>query len=70
MSSSFAFDSSGVVYVLGCKVYGKRYVGSTFMPFRVRFNNYKSSSRKFSFGISVTQAELFKHFTEANHHGF
>ena len=58
------------MYVLGCKVCGKQYVGSTFTPFRIRFNNYKSSSRKFSSGISVTQAELFRHFTEDNHHEF
>ena len=32
--------------------------------------NYKSSSRKFSSGVSVIQAELSKHFTETNHHGF
>ena len=49
---------------------GKQYVGSTFTLFRVRFDNYKSSSRKFSCGISVTQAELYQHFTEANHNGF
>ena len=70
ISSRFNCDSSGVVYVLNCKVCGKQYINSTFTPFRVRFNNYKSSSRKFSSGISLTQAELYKHFTEANHNGF
>ena len=70
ISSRFTCDSSGVVYILHCKVCGKQYIGSTFTPFRVRFNNYKSSNRKFSSGISVTQAELFKHFTEANHNAF
>ena len=70
INRSFICDSSGVVYVLGCKVCGKQYVGSTFIPFRVRFNNYKSSSRRFFSGISVTQEELFRHFTEDNHHGF
>ena len=30
ISSSFNCDSSGVVYLLGCNVYGKQYVGSTF----------------------------------------
>ena len=48
INSRFNCDSSGVVNVLGCKVCGEQYVGSTFTPFRVRFNNYKSSSRKFS----------------------
>ena len=70
INSDFNCDSSGVVYLLGCKVCGKQYVGSTFTSFRARFNNYKSSSRKFSSGVAVTQAELFRHFTEANHHGF
>ena len=70
IDSDFNCDSSGVVYLLGCKVCDKQYVGSTFTSFRARFNNYKSSSRKFSSGVAVTQAELFRHFTEANHHGF
>jgi len=48
ISSGFNCDSSGVVYLLGCKVCGKQYVGSTFTSFRTRFNNYTSSSRKFS----------------------
>ena len=63
-------NSSGVMYLLGCKVCGKQYVGSTFTSLRARFNNYKSSSRKFSSGVAVMQAELFRHFTEANHNGF
>ena len=37
---------------------------------RTRFNNYKSSSRVFSNGMSVAQAEIFRHSTEANHNGF
>ena len=69
INSEFNCDSSGVVHLLGCKVCGKQCVGSTFASFRARFNNYKSSSRKFSSGVAVTQAELFRHFTEANHHG-
>ena len=70
ISGNFTCDSSGVVYSLGCKVCGKQYVGSTFKSFRARFNNYKSSSRKFSSEVPVTQVEPFKHFTEANHHDF
>ena len=70
INSSFTSDSSGVVYLLGCKVCGKQYVGSTFTSFRARFNNYKSVSRKFSGGVLVPQAELFRHFTGAGHHGF
>ena len=70
INSDFNCDSSGVVYLLGCKVCGKQYVGSTFTSFRARFNNYKSSSRTFSSGVAVTHSELFRHSTEANHNGF
>ena len=69
ISSRFNCDSSGAVYLLGCKVCGKQYVGGTFTSLRTRFNNYKSSSRKFSTGMSVAQAEHFRHSTEANHNG-
>ena len=44
--------------------------GSTFISFRARFNNYKSSCRKFSSGVAVKQAEFFRHITEVNQHGF
>ena len=70
INSSFTCDSSGIAYVLDCKACGKQYIVSTFAPFRVRFNSYESSGRTFSTGISVTQAELFRHFTKDNHHGF
>ena len=70
INSDSTCDSSGVVYLLGCKVCCKQYVDSTFTSFRARFDNCRSSSRKFSGGILVTPAELFRHFTEANHHGF
>ena len=33
INSRFDCDSSGVVYLLGCKVCGMQYVGSTFIPF-------------------------------------
>ena len=68
ISSRYTCDSSGVVYLLGCKVCGKQNVGSIFTSFRVRFNNYKS--RRYSKGEVVTQADFFRHFTEANHHVF
>ena len=67
LSSSFNCDSSGVVYLLGCRVCGKRYIGSTFTSFTTRFNNYNSLSRKFSSGRSVAQPDLFKNFTETKH---
>ena len=67
-SSSFiSCYSSGVVYLLGCQVCGKQYVGSTVKPFRARFNNYKSASRRYDKGESVAQATLFRHITERDH---
>ena len=45
-------------------------MGSTSTPFRYRFNNYKARFRKFSSGSSVPQMDLFRHFSEENHHGF
>ena len=66
---SFYF-SSGVVYLLSCKVCGMQYVGSTFTPFRARFNNYKSCSRRFDEGELVNQADFFRHFSEVGHRGF
>ena len=50
INSRFDCDSSGVVYLLGCKVCGMQYVGSTFTPFRTRFNNYKFGCRRFEKG--------------------
>ena len=47
-----------------------QYVGSTFTPFRTRFNNYKSCSRRFDKGELVNQADFFWHFSEVGHHGF
>ena len=34
INSKYTCDSSCVVYLLGCKVCGKQYVGSTFTSFR------------------------------------
>ena len=69
INSNFTSGSSGVVYLLGCKVCRMQYVGSTFTSCRAWFNNYKSASRKFSGGVLAPQAELFRHFTEGGHHG-
>ena len=70
INSTFDCDSSGVVYLLSCKVCGMQYVGSTFTPFRTRFNDYKSCSRRFDKGELVNQADSFRHFLEVGHHGF
>ena len=70
IDSNITCDSSGVVCLLGCNVCGKQYVGSTFPSFSARFTNYKSATKMFSGGLLVPQAELFRHFTKAGHHGF
>ena len=70
INSRFNCDSSGLGYVFYCKVCCQQYIVSTFTPFRIRFDKYKSSRKKFSSGISVIHEELFIHFTEDNDHGF
>ena len=69
---NFAFncDSSNVIYLFDCVVCGVQYVGSTSTPFKYRFHNYKACFRKFSSGSSVSQMDLFRHFSEENHRGF
>ena len=56
INSDFNCDFSRVVYLLGCKVCGKQYVGSTFTSFKARFSNYKSSSRKFPSGVALKES--------------
>ena len=58
INSKYTCDSPGVVYLLGCTVCGRQYIGSTFTSFRVRFSNYKSASRRYSKGEVVTQTDL------------
>ena len=50
---SFNCDLLGVVYLFGCVVCGVQYVGSTNMPFRLRFNNYKACYCRFRSGSAV-----------------
>ena len=60
-----------MVYLLECNVCGIQYVGSTCIPFRTRFNNYKACYRKFSGGASgVPLADIFRHFAGEVHRGF
>ena len=47
---------------------GFQKVSSTSTPFRYRFNNYKVCYGKFSSGSSAPQMDLFRHFSEENHH--
>ena len=59
INSRFDCDSSGVVYLLSCKVCGLWYVSSTFTPFRTRFNNYTSCSRKFDITENLLIRQTF-----------
>ena len=53
-----------------CSVCGLQYFGSTCTSFRVRFNNYKSCTRRFNGGASgVPQATIFRHFAGEGHRG-
>ena len=66
----FNCDLSNVVYLFDCVVCGFQFVGSTSTPFRYRFNNYRVCYCKFSSGSSVSHMDLFRQFSEENHHGF
>ena len=46
INHSFDCDSQGMVYLMTCERCGKKYVESTTTPFRLRFNNHKSSLRR------------------------
>ena len=47
INHSFNCDSSGVIYLITCKRFGRQYVGSTIAEFRKRFNNHKSSINRY-----------------------
>ena len=56
-----------VVYLMECKSCSKQYVGSTITPFRNRFNNYKTGTRKVSKvypkKCNVYQEQFHRHVT-------
>ncbi len=47
-----------------------QFVGSTFTHFCFRFNDYKLWCRKFEMGEMVTEADFYRNFDLAGHHGF
>ena len=53
-----------------CKVCKKQYTGKTVDRFRLRWNNYKESDRKFLRGEEIKQNSLHEHFLSDNHQGF
>ena len=66
----FNCDSSGVVYLLSCKKCMKSYVGSTVNTFRLRFNNHKSSLKRYGKGQRNIPGEyLYAHSFTEGHEG-
>ena len=53
-----------LIYLLTCKVCKKQYSWKTFDRFRLRWNNYKESDRKFLRGEEIKQKCLHEHFFE------
>ena len=70
INHSFDCDSQGVVYLITCKRCGKHYVRSTVTPFRLRFNNHKSSLRRYDRGQrGICGEHLNAHFCDDEHIG-
>ena len=66
----FYCDSEGVIYVIRSISCSKIYVGSTISTFRKRFNNHKSSMRKYEQGGRKMAAQHFyAHFFSPEHKG-
>ena len=63
------FNSPQIVYPITYKTCGIQYVTSATTPFRLRFNNYKSSWRKYSSTSNAPQASFHSHFAQNNHKG-
>ena len=67
---SFDCDSEGAINVLTCINCFKIYVGSIIASFRKRFNNHKSSLRKYDQGGRKLAGEhLYAHFFGLGHTG-
>ena len=59
----FDCGSKGVIYLISCKSCGLQYAGNTLTPFRLRFNNHKSSLNKYRRGQrNIAGQHLFVHF--------
>ena len=67
---SFDCDSRGVVYLIKCKKCLKLYVGSTIKTFPTRFNNHKSSMKRYERGqMRIPGEHLYAHFFDEGHVG-
>ena len=70
MNYLFDCDWAGMIYLIMCKKCSKVYVGSTITSFRTRFNNHKSSVKKYGNGQRGIPGEnLHDHFYEGGHEG-
>ena len=59
----FNCDSAGVIYLISCKKRKMNHVGSTITTFRIRFNNHKSSFKKYEEGQrGIPGQQLYAHF--------
>ena len=66
----FDCDSAEVIYLLNCKRCSKIYVGNTVTSFRKRFNNHKSSLKRFGKGQrGIAGRYLYADFYEEGHKG-
>ena len=63
-------DDKCLVYLLSCKKCDLQYVGQTTNKFRMRWNNYKSESKKLEKGQNCMQQHFHEHFNSTGHTGF
>ena len=63
-------NNKRLIYLLICKVYKKQYTGKTVDRFRLRWNNYKESNRKFLKGEEIKRKSLHEHFLSDSHESF
>ena len=59
-----------LIYLLTCKVCKKQNTGKTVNRFRLRWNNYKESNRKFLPGEEIKQKSLHEQFLSDSHQRF
>ena len=70
INNRFNCNRRCLVYLLTCNMCKIQYVGQTIDQFRLRWNNYKSDSRKHGQGATSLQQHLFNHFCTSGHCGF
>ena len=63
----FDCNSKFLIYLMSCKLCGKRYVGSTTERFRFRWNNYKPCQKKAERGEDCMQKFFHDHFLSEGH---